>query len=209
MNANHNGVRPNNQGRIIMANAPIRSIVVGIFEDTTRAQKAVEELRRAGFWEDQVGVIARHYESAGAVTTAETGSKWEEGAVTGAIAGAGVGGLWALGIAAGMLPAIGPVIAGGLLASVLASAAGGAAVAGLVGALIGLGVPEEEAQYYEGEFKSGKTLVTVKADGRAEEARAILRRNGAYDVVKREADASLASTGDYEVPTGRGERSSE
>jgi len=193
-----------------MANAAIRSTVVGVFEDRARAQKAVEELRRAGFWEDQVGVIARHSNDAGAVTTAETGSKWEEGAVTGAIAGAGVGGLWALGIAAGMLPAIGPVIAGGLLASVLASAAGGAAVAGLVGALIGLGVPEEEAQYYEGEFKSGRTLVTVKADGRAEEARAILRRNGAYDVVKREADpTSLASTVDYEVPIGPGERLSE
>src|SRR5260370_7316866 len=104
MNANHNGVRPNNKGRIIMANAPIRSIVVGIFEDTTRAQKAVEELRRAGFWEDQVGVIARHYESAGAVTTAETGSKWEEGPVTGPIAGAGVAPLWALGLTASGYP---------------------------------------------------------------------------------------------------------
>src|SRR5260221_8604350 len=199
MNANHNGVRPNNKGRIIMANAPIRSTVVGVFEDRTRAQRAVEELRRAGFWEDQVGVIARHYESAGAVTTAETGSKWEEGAVTGAIAGAGVGGLWALGIAAGMLPAIGPIIAGGLLGSVLASAAGGAAVAGIVGALIGLGIPEEEAEFYEAEFKAGRTIVTVKADGRNDEAWSILRRNGAYDIVNRPPE--MASTAEYHEST--------
>jgi hypothetical protein len=51
--------------------------------------------------------------------------------------------------AAGVLPAIGPVIAGGLLAAVAASAAAGAAAGGIVGALIGLGIPEEEARYSE------------------------------------------------------------
>jgi hypothetical protein len=169
-----------------------RATIVGVFDDRARAQKAVEELRRAGFWEDQVGVIARDHDEYRA-TTAESGSKWEEGAVAGALTGAGVGGLWALGIAAGMLPAIGPVIAGGLLASVLASAVGGAAVAGLVGALIGLGIPEEEAQYYEGEFKAGRTIVTVKTDGRGDEARSILRRNGAYDIVDRQPDTMVAA----------------
>jgi uncharacterized protein (TIGR02271 family) len=70
---------------------------------------------------------------------------------------------------------------------VLASAAGGAAVAGIVGALIGLGIPEEEARYYEGEVKAGRTLVTVKADNRYAEAEAILRRYGAYDMQTRGA----------------------
>jgi uncharacterized protein (TIGR02271 family) len=41
---------------------------------------------------------------------------------------------------------------------------------------------EEEAQYYEGEFKSGRTLVTVKAGQRYDDARSILQRDGAYDV---------------------------
>jgi uncharacterized protein (TIGR02271 family) len=109
-----------------------------------------------------------------------------------------VGALWALGIAAGMLPAIGPVIAGGLLASVLASAAGGAAVGGILGALVGLGIPEEEAKYYEGEFRAGRTLVTVKADGRYDEARAILSRHGAYDVKSR-GTAAGAAGGTMEV----------
>jgi uncharacterized protein (TIGR02271 family) len=160
-----------------------RSTVVGVFSDRRRAQQAVEELRRVGFREDQIGVVAREGgTTVEGIATTEQGSKWEEGAATGAIAGAGVGGLWALGIAAGLLPAIGPVIAGGLLASVLASAAGGAAVASIVGALLGLGIPEDEAEYYEEEFKSGRILVTVKADGRYDEALAILRRFGAYDM---------------------------
>src|SRR5215218_283492 len=148
-----------------MSTGTTRSVAVGVFEDRRHAQAAVDDLRRAGFREDQVGVIAR--DEAGRVSTtvetAGTGSMMAEGAATGALAGAGAGALWALGIAAGVLPAIGPVIAGGVLASVLASAAGGAAVAGIVGALIGLGIPEEEARYYEGEFKAGRTVVTVQA----------------------------------------------
>jgi uncharacterized protein (TIGR02271 family) len=44
-----------------------------------------------------------------------------------------------------------------------------------------MGIPEDEAEYYEGEFKSGRTIVTVKADGRYDEASNILRRFGAYE----------------------------
>ena len=43
-------------------------------------------------------------------------------------------------------------------------------------------MPEDEAQYYEGEFRAGRTLVTVKSDTRFDEASAILRRYGAYDI---------------------------
>ena len=158
-----------------------RAAIVGVFEDRRKAQQAVEELTRAGYREDQIGVVAQDGEEvAGATNTDSKGSKVAAGAATGVAAGAGVGALWALGIAAGVMPVIGPVIAGGLLASVLASAAGGAAIAGVAGALVGLGIPEDEAQHYEGEFKSGRTLVTVKAGGRNDEAWSILQRNGAY-----------------------------
>jgi hypothetical protein len=87
--------------------------------------------------------------------------------------------------AVGIIPAIGPVLAGGLLAGLLASTAAGAAAGGVVGALVGLGIPEEEARYYESELKIGRTLVTVKADDRFADADAILRRCGAYDVTNR------------------------
>ena len=67
------------------------------------------------------------------------------------------------------------------LAALLASAATGAAAAGLVGALIGMGIPEEEAKYDEGEFQAGRTLVTDRAAGRYDEANAILNRHSGYD----------------------------
>jgi hypothetical protein len=107
--------------------------------------------------------------------------------------GAGVGTLWALGIAAAIFPPLG-VVAGGTLMAVLASAAAGAAAAGLAGALIGLGVPDDEAKYFEGEIKAGRTLVTVKAGSRYDDALNILRQSGGYDMaVKRSTSGDSQS----------------
>jgi hypothetical protein len=183
-----------------------RSTVVGVFADRRHAQNAVQELKDAGFREDQLGVVAKHTDDAAG--TQQHGSHVVEGAVTGVVAGAGVGALWCLGIVTLGLPAIGPVIAGGIFAAALASAAGGAVIAGIAGALIGLGIPEEEAHYYEGEFKSGRTLVTVKADNRYDEAWSILHRNGAYNrttpSLRGEGTASGAARS-VDVPVAREE----
>jgi hypothetical protein len=171
--------------------------VVGVFRDRESARAAVNELRRLGFEESQIGILGREPDARTLTGETATGtaeaSKWEEGAATGVAAGAGIGALWALGMAAGVLPAIGPVIAGGVLASVLASAAGAAAVGGIVGALVGLGIPEEEARYYEGEFTSGRTLVTVRAPGRYEEAEEVLGRYGGYNVRSADVNAGGAA----------------
>jgi len=164
-----------------MATTQRSTTVVGVFYDASEAQAAVRALKQAGFSDAQIGVVSHDRGSGTETKAGDVGTHAAAGAATGVAAGAGVGALWALGIAAGMVPAIGPVIAGGLLASVLASAAGGAAIAGVVGALVGLGLPEAEAQYYEGEFKSGRTLVTVKAEGRYDEAWNILHQHGGYN----------------------------
>jgi len=166
--------------------------IVAVFQDDSKAQQAVRELKQAGFRDDQLGVVSHDRNAVGEKHT--EGTHVTEGAVTGVAAGAGIGALWALGIAAGFMPVIGPVVAGGLLASVLASAAGGAAIAGIVGALVGLGIPEEEAQYYEGEFKAGRTIVTVKPEGRYDEAWAILSRYGAYNKQSTPVASATAST---------------
>jgi hypothetical protein len=62
--------------------------------------------------------------------------------------------------------------------------------AGLAGALAGLGIPKEEAEFYEGELRTGRTIVTVTAPGHQQEAMAILRRHGAYDISSRHAGAT-------------------
>jgi hypothetical protein len=158
-------------------------IVVGVFDVPRNAQYSIQELRKAGFLDDNIGVVSHGEEKYTEKKRSENSPG--SGAAAGSVVGAGAGGLWALGIAAGILPGIGPVIAGGLLASILASATLGAATGGVAGALIGLGVREDDAIHYENEFKAGRTVITVKAAGRFEEAQTILREAGAYDVETR------------------------
>lgn len=168
---------------------------VGVFENHAQAQQAVNELRRMGLREDEIGVVSHDGDHVKGAKDVSKGSNAATGAAAGVATGAGLGALWGLGIVAGILPAIGPAIAGGTLASILSSAAAGAAAAGIAGALIGVGIPEEEARYYEEEFKSGRTIVTVRSDTRCDEARAILSRFGGYDMrTQRTGHTATAAT---------------
>jgi uncharacterized protein (TIGR02271 family) len=175
-----------------------RSTVVGVFRDRDLADRAIDELHRLGFSDDEIGFAVRDGDSTIGVDN-EPGDAGS-GAVTGAIAGAGVGGFIGAAVAL-LIPGFGPVVAGGILASILGGAVVGAAAGGILGALVGLGVPEEEARYYENEFNAGNIIVTVKAGTRYDEARQILFRNGAYDVTDREG---LAPAGMATGTTGRG-----
>jgi len=168
-----------------------RKTVVGVFSDRTKAQEVIAELKRAGFRDDQIGLTSGGTHGDTDSSDAK-GNYAGEGGVAGVATGAGLGALWGLGILAGVLPAIGPAIAGGTLAVLLSSAAAGAAAAGLAGTLVGLGIPKEEAEFYEGEVKAGRTIVTVNANGRNAEALAILRRFGGYDMSSR-GEGSMTS----------------
>lgn len=150
--------------------------IVGIFRERARAQEAVRALKQAGFQEDQIGFLSPGHDGNEMAIDGATNSKVGEGSIIGAATGAGAGALWALGIAANILPIIGPAVAGGILIAVVASAGGAAAAGTLVGGLIGLGIPEDAATAYEGEIRAGSTLVTVRADDREMEARQILQR---------------------------------
>jgi uncharacterized protein (TIGR02271 family) len=150
--------------------------VVGLFRHQPDAERAIRELRDAGFADDQIGVLMRDRDRQQELAKG-TGSKAGEGAATGAVSGGVVGGVLGLlaGIGALAIPGIGPIVAGGALASTLAGAGIGAAAGGLIGALVGMGVPEEEARYYDQAVREGGILVTVYARQRAIEARRILR----------------------------------
>ena len=99
-----------------------------------------------------------------------------------------------LGVLSGVIPIVGPAIAAGTLGIILSNAAAGAGIGGLVGVLVGAGIPEDEAHYYQGEFEAGRTIVTVQADGRADEARAILGQYHAYDMSTRADMADRSET---------------
>jgi transcriptional regulator of NAD metabolism len=46
--------------------------------------------------------------------------------------------------------------------------------------MTGLGVSEDEAMYYEQQFKEGKAIVTVKAAERADDAVKVIRQHGGF-----------------------------
>jgi len=164
-----------------------RQTIAGLFPDRRSAERAIEELKRAGFHQQQIGVVIRDHERRGVEHHRDTHAA--EGAVTGVLGGGVLGGVagYLLAIGALTIPGIGPVLAGGALAEALGVVAGtaavgagiGAAAGGLVGVLVGMGIPEEEAQHFERGFGAEEALVTVKAADRVMEALAILERHGA------------------------------
>jgi len=159
-----------------------RDTVVAVFDDRDDAQDAISALRDAGFAADDISILARDRDTAGKLAD-DTGTEAAAGAATGALAGGLLGGVagWLVGIGALAIPGIGPIIAAGPIAAALGGAALGAATGGIVGALTGAGVPEDEARYYDEEFRRGGIVVTVRARGRYDEAQSILREHGGRD----------------------------
>lgn len=167
-----------------MTSPSTQTTVVGSFANRTEAQDAVRSLREVGFPEEQIGILGKRMEYHGETTSHSglpndpTHSRWEEGTGVGAAAGAVTGTGLGLAVAAGLIPGVGPVIAGGALMALLASAGVGATVGTVVGGLIGLGVPEDEIGYYQDEMTSGRVLVSVEAGDRRAEVVEILQRHG-------------------------------
>ncbi len=169
-----------------------QEVVVGVFENRVDAEHAIDELRSLGFDADQLGFAMRNLGDSSPTRDEssqllvederETGRDTAQGAVTGGVVGGVLGAL-----ATGLIPGIGPVLAAGLLAGIIGGAAVGVAAGGLVGSLVSLGIPEEEARYYQQAFENGRAVVTVKAGPRADKADEVLRRFGAHDVHDAEA----------------------
>ena len=110
--------------------------VFGIAKSESQAIKIADDLKAAGFSENDISVLLP--DKAGTKDFAhEQHTKAPEGAATGAGTGAVLGGAlgWMVGIGALAIPGLGPFIAAGPIMAVLAGAAGGAAAGGLTGAL--------------------------------------------------------------------------
>jgi len=110
-----------------------RPIVVGVFRDRALAQQAINELRHAGFRDDQIRLMGQE-------------------------------------------------AAGGLLETLKSKFSGQDTADGhLYDDLISLGLPEEEAHYYQRESEAGYAIVIVQSYGHQQEAGNILHQHGAYN----------------------------
>lgn len=166
------------------------TIVVGTFDDRDAAERAIEQLRDAGFHRDQIGFAGRD-PSGETMLIEEHGNAAGSGAAGGLVTGAVAGGALAwLGLAA--IPAIGPFLAGGAIGTALVGAAAGGVTGGVLGGLLGLGIPRHKAEFHEQQVREGRTLVTVQT---AEPivAERIFSGAGAVDVDRGGDDAAVAN----------------
>lgn len=156
----------------------MKKLTTGVFPSRERAEEAINALQNdLGVPTEDISYIYRNTE--GEVRevqvdeNADTAEVAAEGAAGGAVTGGALGAIAGIATAAGVIPVIGPIFAGGALLSALgiglAGAAGATAAAattgviagGLVGALASLGVPETEAKVYEDRVAGGDILVAV------------------------------------------------
>ena len=154
--------------------------ILGVFDDPAAARRAIDELWASSLDVDDISVIARSGERA-------VGHEHLD-AAEGVAVGAVWGGL--VGLAALLIPGVGPFVAGGALFAALTGAAAGAVVGGVAGALIdNAGLSEQQARRYEALVHGGKTLVAVKTrDANAVEVRRILTSAGALSLRDNQTD---------------------
>lgn len=157
-------------------------VLVGVFSTRNEAHRAINDLMEAGFGADNIGFASRESEDdVGDVPVEEVEDLQDDaqtGAVAGVAGGGAIGGLLGAG-AAFLIPGVGPMVAAGILA---AGVAAGAFAGGLYGPFMKMGATEEEAQYYDGEFQAGATIVSVHPGDREQDAREIFKAHNAKNI---------------------------
>lgn len=166
-----------------------KRLILGICPSRNVAERAVSRLKDVGLKNTDVSVLFNSSENN--KVGMQNSTKAPEGAATGTLSGATIGGVlgWLAGIGALAIPGAGPFIAAGPIMAALAGAGVGGALSGVTGSLIGFGIPEYEAKRYEDRIKAGGVLVVVNVynDKDAERARSILTESGAENLSEQTA----------------------
>ena len=183
--------------------------VFGIYPSQASAEAAVDTLKNAGYRNTDISVLFPDNQGTKDFAI-EKETKAPEGAATGGISGAVLGGAlgWLAGIGALAIPGVGPFIAAGPIMGLLSGVGVGGALGGLAGALIGMGIPEYEAKRYEGRIRKGGILLSVHCDNAdwVKRATTILEQTGAEDVSS--AGEAAADFAESDRPMSRGELTS-
>ena len=157
--------------------------ISAIFGTEEQAEAAVQELRRLELSDNKIAIVTRH----------SGGHHPAQEVETGLIAGAGLGAIF--GLAAFLIPGVGPFITAGSLVPVLVNVAGGAAAGAIAGTAGGLlesaleraGFEKDEAKYYAGHLAEGAHLVVADIDPHSyspDEIRALFARAGGLGITE-------------------------
>jgi hypothetical protein len=148
------------------------SAVYCIANSDSQAVQIANRLRKSGFSASDISVLAPDRSGVRDLGH-QNATKAPEGAAAGASSGALLGGAlgWLAGVGMLAIPGVGPLIAAGPILATLSGAALGGTMGGLTGALVGAGIPEFEAQQYEGRLREGNILISVHAEDSDEASR--------------------------------------
>lgn len=162
--------------------------VYGIYPSRSLAEKAVGELKFAGFSASDLSVVI----PGNAPAPVDPANK----AVDNAEMGAMVGGLfgWIAGIGAMAIPGLGMAVAAGPIGWAVLTVGAMTGAGGVIGGLLGLGIPEKESHLYHGRLHKGDILLSVHCADSAliSQAKEVLVRTGAEDVYTRDAAVKAA-----------------
>lgn len=174
------------------------AILISIYSNEAKAQRALEKLMDKGFPMDMISVLGRVHAAGDDVLGIyhrNEGARVEAWATQGALWGA----LWGLFVGAtGMFifPGVGPVIAAGPIVEAIIGALGGAAVGGavmtgaaelthLATAMHRVGIPEEMLEQLHRAIEDGRYLLLLRgARSELQEWRGILGWSDAEETVE-------------------------
>lgn len=148
-------------------------MVIGVFEDETQAQSALQALKAEGLADGDVSLT--HDDDGGMMLSSD------DGVGTGVLAGGAIGGIGGFLISAGMLalPGIGLLAA----STPVMGAIGGALAGGVAGGLIDWGISPSDSEAYENHVTEGRPLIFVSAQAdMVQRITALLAEYGAQDV---------------------------
>jgi Heat induced stress protein YflT len=135
-------------------------LVLALYSTPTAATAAARALHALGIGRDQISVVSRNHDEAGALAEqmdASPGAEIEDSRPAARLGE--LGGLMLAAIAL-VMPGIGPIIAAGPMSADLGEAAGHAA-GGVASVLTGAGVPAERAEGLQNDVQRGSVLIGV------------------------------------------------
>jgi hypothetical protein len=154
---------------------------VGVYDDLEKAERTIDELRRHGFSEDEIGIIGHVGHELDTVPT-PLGMKAPEwnatrGMTAGGIFGALIGLLVIL-----VIPGMGDLSGLGYWFELAGGAVLGAAAGGVLLAFGSFLFSRLRGAYLEEELEKGRFIVTVANPQRQREALALLRRHAVHSL---------------------------
>jgi hypothetical protein len=164
--------------------------VSGVFQTRTAAERAVQNVVKAGIPGDKITLLAPgsmgEVENEMSTVPVDTTEQPGMGKAIGALLGGGVG-ITGGSLLVALVPGVGPITALGLLGAAIVGAAGatvGAAVGDKMEKSSIEGLPEDEIFVYEDALRQGRSVVVALAENEnsASVVRELMKREGAESV---------------------------